>query len=78
MECENAVAITTGTATTTPSTDTMNKIKNFLNDESGLELSEYAVATALIVAAVVLAFTNLGSGIKGRLNALTGVITGIS
>ncbi|MBI1763626.1 MAG: Flp family type IVb pilin [Acidobacteria bacterium] len=56
----------------------MNMIKNFLNDESGLELSEYAVATALVVAALVTAFTQLGSGIKGRLTALTGVITSIS
>ncbi|MBI1763627.1 MAG: Flp family type IVb pilin [Acidobacteria bacterium] len=56
----------------------MNTIKNFLKDESGLELSEYAVATALVVAALVTAFTDLGSGIRARIVALTGVITSIS
>ena len=34
-------------------------LKNFLRDESGLELSEYAVAAALIAIAVVGAFTVL-------------------
>ena len=48
----------------------MNKIKNFLKDESGLELSEYAIAAALIVAGLVLAFTQLGSTIKGKIETL--------
>jgi Flp pilus assembly pilin Flp len=45
----------------------MNTIKKFLQDESGLELSEYAVATALIVAALILALTNLAGSISDRL-----------
>ena len=56
----------------------MNKIKNFLKDESGLELSEYAVATALIVAALVTAFTSLRTAIANRLTAITGTINSIS
>jgi pilus assembly protein Flp/PilA len=52
----------------------MNTIKNFLKDETGLELSEYAVAAALIAAAIVAAFTNLGSAITSRINALAGTI----
>ncbi len=52
----------------------MNTIKNFLNDETGLELSEYAVAAGLIALAVVAAFTTLGSQINGAISALTGKI----
>ena len=36
-------------------------IKNFLRDETGLELSEYAVSAALIALAVVGIFTTLGN-----------------
>jgi pilus assembly protein Flp/PilA len=39
-------------------------IKNFLRDETGLELSEYAVAAALIALAVVGVFGTLGNNIK--------------
>ena len=38
--------------------------KNFLKDETGLELSEYAVAAALVTLAVLASFTTLGSNIK--------------
>ncbi|MBL8171165.1 MAG: Flp family type IVb pilin [Acidobacteria bacterium] len=47
-----------------------NAAKKFLQDESGLELSEYAVAAALVVAALVTAFTNLGSTIKAKIETL--------
>ncbi|HEX8651852.1 MAG TPA: Flp family type IVb pilin [Pyrinomonadaceae bacterium] len=39
-------------------------IKNFLRDETGLELSEYAVAAALIALAVVGVFSTLGKNIN--------------
>ena len=42
----------------------------FLLDETGLELSEYAVAAALVAIAVVAAFTALGDAIGIRLNLL--------
>jgi pilus assembly protein Flp/PilA len=46
-------------------------MKNFLRDETGLELSEYAVAAALIALAVVGVFTTLGSNIKDVINNLS-------
>ncbi len=55
----------------------MNKIKNFfLNDETGLELSEYAVAAALIAVACVAAFTALNGGITTTINSLKTSISG--
>jgi pilus assembly protein Flp/PilA len=48
--------------------------KKFLKDESGLELSEYAVAAALVAVATVAAFQLLGTNIGSRINALAGWI----
>ncbi|PWT80265.1 MAG: Flp family type IVb pilin [Acidobacteria bacterium] len=48
--------------------------RNFLNDETGLELSEYAVAAALIALAVVGIFTTLGSNIQGVIGNLASYI----
>lgn len=45
-------------------------IKNFLRDETGLELSEYAVAAALVAIAVVGAFGALGTNIKEKITDL--------
>jgi len=45
-------------------------IRKFLSDESGLELSEYAVAAALIALATVGAFQLLGTSITSRISAL--------
>jgi pilus assembly protein Flp/PilA len=45
-------------------TRSKHMIKNFLRDETGLELSEYAVAAALIALAVVGVFTTLGTSIS--------------
>jgi pilus assembly protein Flp/PilA len=50
-------------------------LKRFLKDESGLELSEYAVAAALVALATVTAFTGLGTTIKGAIENLSGKIT---
>jgi Flp pilus assembly pilin Flp len=52
----------------------MNTVKNFFKDETGLELSEYAVAAGLLALAVVVTFTNLGSAIEAGINALSGKI----
>ncbi len=51
-------------------------IKRFLRDETGLELSEYAVAAALIAIAAVVAFQTLGGNIAKAINTLAGKITG--
>ncbi|HEX8175695.1 MAG TPA: hypothetical protein VF543_11305 [Pyrinomonadaceae bacterium] len=49
-------------------------IKRFLKDESGLELSEYAVAAALIALAVVGAFQLLGGSIDTKIKALANTV----
>jgi len=45
-------------------------IKTFLKDETGLELSEYAVAAALITLAVIVTFTGLGTNISSVVSNL--------
>ncbi len=49
-------------------------LKKFFRDETGLELSEYAVAAALIAVAAVGAFTLLGGNIKLAIENLSGKI----
>ena len=49
-------------------------MKNFLRDETGLELSEYAVAAALVTLAVVAAFGTLGANINTVIGRLAGYI----
>lgn len=49
-------------------------LKKFFRDETGLELSEYAVAAALIALAAVAAFQLLGGSIKGAIENLSGKI----
>jgi Flp pilus assembly pilin Flp len=53
-------------------------IKSFLVDETGLELSEYAVAAALVALAVIAAFTLLGGNIANRINELANRISASS
>ena len=48
--------------------------KNFIRDDSGLELSEYAIAAALISLAVLAAFTTLGTNVRGVISNLAGNI----
>jgi Flp pilus assembly pilin Flp len=46
----------------------MNKIKNFLKDESGIETLEYAVIGAIVAAVAVLIYgTGWGSYVKATL-----------
>ena len=49
-------------------------IKKFFSDETGLELSEYAVAAALVALAAVVAFQTLGTNIGTKINELAGKI----
>lgn len=51
------------------------KFMKFLRDEDGLTTVEYAVAGALVAAAVVVAFTDLGTAVEGVIVGLTGAIT---
>jgi Flp pilus assembly pilin Flp len=48
--------------------------RRFLLDETGLELSEYAVAAALIAIAAAGVFSALGSTISTRINELSTII----
>lgn len=45
-------------------------IKAFFQDETGLEMSEYAIAAALVALAVVLAFTAIGKNVGGVITNL--------
>ena len=49
-------------------------LKTFLKDETGLELSEYAVAAALIAIAAAGVFTALGDAISTKITELGGHI----
>ena len=51
--------------------------KRFVADEQGLETVEYAVMTALIVAAMVVAITALAGAITDRFNSVEGTISGL-
>jgi Flp pilus assembly pilin Flp len=46
----------------------MNLVKNFLIDESGAELVEYAVACAILVAIAIIVFNVLGQAISDKMN----------
>ena len=52
-------------------------IRKFFRDETGLELSEYAVAAALVAIAVVGAFSTLGTTSSTKIGELgTHISTG--
>jgi pilus assembly protein Flp/PilA len=51
------------------------KLMNFLRSEKGLTTVEYAVAGALVAAAVVAAFLALGIQVTTVITTLTGAIT---
>jgi len=46
-------------------------LKNFLKDETGAELAEYAVAVALLVAIALIVYQTLGAAINTA-NSTTG------
>lgn len=48
----------------------------FLRDEDGLTIVEYAVAAGLISAAVVVAFTQLGTNVLNIINGLIAALPG--
>ena len=54
----------------------MNTIKKFLKDESGLELSEYAIAAAIVALLAAGVFTALSSAISTKIQTLTNKISG--
>lgn len=50
------------------------KLMKFLRDEDGLTTVEYAVAGALVAAAVVLAFQGLGGAVEEVITGLTDAV----
>jgi len=55
----------------------LERFKRFVRDEEGLETVEYAVMTALIVAALITAIGLLTAAVSGRFDAVTAIISGI-
>jgi len=55
----------------------MGTLKRFFKDEQGLETIEYAVMTALIVAAIITAIGLLVTAVSGRFTAVSTVIGNI-
>ena len=52
----------------------MNTIKKFFADETGLEMSEYAVAAAIVIVAAVAVWSQLGSTIVVKIDALRSAV----
>lgn len=53
-------------------------IRKFVSDERGLETVEYAVMTALVVAALVAAITALSGAVVGRFGDTQATVEGIN
>ena len=51
-------------------------LKRFFRDETGLELSEYAVAAALVILVAAGAFSVLGGSIDGVIRNLDAAVNG--
>jgi len=54
----------------------LEKIKNFLRNEEGLTIVEYAVAAGLITATVAGAYTALGGTVEGIIVLINGYLGG--
>ena len=52
------------------------KLKNFIKNEEGLTVVEYAVAGGLITAAVVASFTALGGTVDGIIAGINTALAG--
>ncbi|MDX2032307.1 MAG: Flp family type IVb pilin [Blastocatellia bacterium] len=53
----------------------MKKINRFLHDETGMELSEYSAAAALLVVAILIAITDLGTLLSEKISSLVNRIS---
>jgi len=51
------------------------QLRRFMSDEQGLETVEYAVMTALIVAALVTAITALSGAVSARFTKVQGTVS---
>ena len=48
----------------------MKHINNFLQDEQGAELAEYAVGVAILVAVALIVYRVLGTAVNVKMNAV--------
>ena len=53
----------------------MKTLMKFVRDEDGLTTVEYAVAGALVAAAVAAAFMALGGAVTANINNLSSIVT---
>ena len=53
----------------------MNTIKKFFADETGLEMSEYAVAAGIVIVAGVAVWGALGDAIVAKITQLTTAVS---
>ena len=53
------------------------QVMNFLRDEEGLTIVEYAVAAGLIAAGAIASFSYLGGEVADVITALGGAISGV-
>lgn len=53
----------------------MSSIKRFISNEEGLETVEYAVMTALVVGALILAVVGLSGAVSDRLDTTASTIS---
>ena len=57
----------------------MENIKNFLNDESGIETMEYAIIAAIVAAVAVLIYgSGWGGAVKNKLTSAANVSSSAS
>jgi Flp pilus assembly pilin Flp len=52
----------------------VKSINDFLNDERGAELAEYAVAVAIVVAIAIIVYQVLGDAINAKMISVAGEI----
>jgi Flp pilus assembly pilin Flp len=65
--------------TNNPKEKPMDTIKNFLNDESGIETMEYAIIAAIVAAVAVLIYgSGWGQAVKNKLTGAANVSTNAS
>ena len=48
----------------------MNHLTNFLRDEHGAELAEYAVGTAILVAVAIIVYKVLGDAVNVKMSTV--------
>lgn len=46
----------------------MNHLRNFLSDDQGAELAEYAVGTAILVAVAIIVYKVLGDAVNVKMS----------